>query len=118
MKKFIIFGIIIVLLLSACSSTKYPMSEKHKKYGLQALEIADAYLDFEITAKEAESRLKSLEEGADHLPEPANKDEEFGDKAVVRKVGLLWSAAALIVMGGSSSQFTEARDGLAELLGK
>lgn len=117
MKKFIIFGILVALLLSACSSTKWPMSEKHKKYGEQALKIVDAYLDFEITAEEAENRLASLEKSAKSLPEPANKDEEFGDKAVVREVGYLKSAFDLVLMGGSS-RIADARDGLAELLGK
>ena len=118
MRKFIVFALLVALLLSACSSTQWPMSERHKKYGLQALEIADAYLDFDITAEEAEKRLRALEKGAKSLPDPANKDEEFGDESVIRKVGILEGAAALIVMGGSSTSFTDARNSLAELLGE
>ena len=117
MKKFIIFGLLVALLLSACSSTKYPMSEKHKKYGEQALKIVDAYLDFEITAEEAESRIRSLVKSAKSLPEAANKDEEFGNGRVVAKVEYIQSAFALVNMGGSS-HIADARDDLAELLGK
>lgn len=124
MKKFIIFGIIIVLLLSACSSTKYPMTEQHEKWGRKALEIADAYLDFEISLEEADEKISSLAGSESALPKDANKEESNGNLIVrteVSRLDLAFSRAVLknkgIAVAPGSPDIIAARNSLAEILG-
>lgn len=122
MKKLLIFALVLALLLSACSSTKFPMTEQHEKFGRKALEIADAYLDFDLTVDEAYKKIDDLYVAADSLPE-GTKEQETGNSLVTTKVFLLQTAfygartKSLGLATAVSSDVLEARNNLAELLG-
>lgn len=126
MKKLIVLLLAAALLLTACSpSTKFPMTSQHEKYGRKALEIADAYLDFDLTLDEAKKKLDELEKSKVSLPEPG-EDEKVGSISMEVRVGSLQSAffhAALRADGlyglasEESADILKARNGLAEALG-
>ena len=108
---------LLLSLFSACSSTKYQMSEQHEKYGRKALEIVDAYLDFEITIEEADARLNSLRGASDTLPKDTEA-ESTGNKLVVGEVNNLYFAINLLKLNGrTSSDILELRNRLAGTLG-
>ena len=68
--------VISLFLLASCSTTpKYKCSELHRQYGLKAIEIADNYLDFNITASEAYEKLNELCERENELPKTESNDE-------------------------------------------
>ena len=109
--------VLLFSLLSACSSTKYPMTEQHEKYGKKALEIVDAYLDFEITIEEADARLDSLRGASDTLSNGTDA-ESTGNKMVVGEVNNLYFAINLLKLNGrTSSDILELRNRLAGTLG-
>lgn len=123
MKRVIVLCLAVLLLLTACSSkkskTKWPMSEQHEKYGRRALEITDAYLDFEITAKEAHERLGELKAAEDTLPEDASEDEHLGNFLIVSSVSNLYHHFFFVSYGRKpASDILEMRNSLAELLGE
>lgn len=66
-----------LLSLAGCGTAGKPenMSNQHYKYGKQAVEIADRYFDFEISADEAYRLITELTARKDELP-----DTETGDK--------------------------------------
>ena len=70
-----ILFVILLILLCGCESKPGDISEQHYNYGMKALEIADQYLDYKMTADEAASALNELLKREDELPEA-----EFGDK--------------------------------------
>jgi len=126
MKKLIVLLLAVVLLLTACSSTKFPMTSQHEKYGRKALEIADAYLDFDLTLDEAKEKIDDLRKSEASLPDPG-EDEEIGSLSVKTHVSSLQSAffsAALRADGlkglasEESADILKARNDLAELLGE
>lgn len=123
MKKIIIFAIVLALLLSACSSgPKYPMTEQHEKFGRKAVEIADAYLDFDLTVEEAYKKISDLYDAVDTLPE-GTKEQDVGNFFVTSEVFHLEStfygarAKSLGFATAVSSDVLEARNRLAETLG-
>lgn len=124
MKKTILLALIICLLLAACSSPKFKMSEQHQKYGLQALEIADAYIDLKISLDDAYQRLVTLSDAVDSLPEEKGTDNATGNLLLSSKVSRLesafWSARvkASGIASSISSDIVGVRDDLADLLGK
>lgn len=110
------------LLLSACSSPQFPMTEQHEKFGRKALEIADAYLDFEITADEAYQKISDLYDARDSLPE-GTSDQKTGNLIVESEVFLLESAFWAVSVKNSGlatavdSDVLGSRNKLAETLG-
>lgn len=59
----------------ASGSTKPDnVSDQHYRYALKAIEIADGYLDYELSAVEAYYQIESLVSREEELP-----DSEFGD---------------------------------------
>lgn len=125
MKKLLIFVLALALLLSACSSTKYPMTEQHEKWGRKALEIADAYLDFEMSLEEAHKKISELYDAADSLPK-GTEDEQFGNTLVgsnMLSLDFAFFNANLRAKGltglasKESADILKARNSLAEILG-
>lgn len=114
--------LLLFSLLSACASPKYAMTEQHEKFGRKALEIADAYLDFEISAEEAYQKLSDLYDAKDTLPE-GTSDQKTGNVLVESEVFLLQSAFYGAKMKNSGfatavgSDVLERRNTLAETLG-
>lgn len=108
--------------LSACSSPQFPMTEQHEKFGRKALEIADAYLDFEITADEAYQKISDIYDAKDSLPE-GTSDQKNGNLLVESDVFLLESAFWAVKVKNSGlatavdSDVLGRRNKLAETLG-
>ena len=67
---------IISLVLTGKTDTpnQTNISEQHRLYALKAIEIADGYLDYELSAVEAYYQIESLVSREEELP-----DSEFGD---------------------------------------
>lgn len=113
---------LLLSLLSACSSPQFPMTEQHEKFGRKALEIADAYLDFEITADEAYQKISDIYDAKDSLPE-GTSDQKTGNLLVESDVFLLESAFWAVKVKNSGlatavdSDVLGRRNKLAETLG-
>ena len=117
---------LLLSLLSACSSsTKYPMTEQHEKLGRKALEIADAYLDFDLSLDDACEKIKDLYHALDTLPE-GTREQSDGNRSLDLRVTLLESAFSHAKLRASglygvaskeSADILGARNDLAELLG-
>lgn len=125
MKKVIVLLLAAALFLTACSSTKFPMTSQHEKYGRKALEIADAYLDFDLTLDEAKDKIDALVKSEASLPEPG-EDEKAGSISMEVRVGSLQSAFFHAVLRADglyglaseeSADILKARNALAEALG-
>lgn len=125
MKKLIVLLLAAALLLTACSSTKFPMTSQHEKYGRKALEIADAYLDFDLTLDEAKDKIDALVKSEASLPEPSS-EENVGSLSVEIEVASLQSAFFHAVLRAEglkglaseeSADILKARNKLAEDLG-
>ena len=126
MKKVVCVLLVVVLLLVGCGAKpKFEMTEQHKKYGQKALEITDAYLDFDLTLEEAKKKINDLYDAQESLPEPSGK-EMVGSLAIevdvmsinseffhadLRAAGLKGLASA------ESADILKARNKLAEDLG-
>ena len=86
MKRFIstiLVGFLLfstITFLSGCGGGKpNDVSDQHYQYALKAIEIADGYLDFDLTADEAYAEISELEERKEDLP-----DGKVGDKTYVK----------------------------------
>lgn len=106
-------------------SPKFPTDEQHIKYGKKALEIADAYLDFEISLEEAKERIDLLCDASETLPK-GSEEQETGNLYVEIDVSYLQLTifnAAMRAKGltglasKGSADVLEARNGLARTLG-
>lgn len=116
---------LLLSLLSACSSAKFSMTEQHEKLGRKALEIVDAYLDYDLSLDEASEKIKDLYDAMDTLPD-GTSDQSVGNVSLEGKIMSLESAfthAKLRASGLSglaskdSADILGARNALAELLG-
>ena len=117
--------VLLLSLLSACASTKYPLTEQHEKLGRKALEVADAYLDFDLSLDDACEKIKELYNAVETLPE-GTREQSNGNRSLELRVMLLESAfshAKLRAAGlngiasKESADVLGARNNLAELLG-
>lgn len=98
-KKTIVLLVGLVVLIAVCvgifllfgSKPPYSMSSQHEKYGRKALEIADAYLDFDITAEEAYKKISDLTSAMGTLPKDT-EDEKLGNLFVVTSVNQVEAA--------------------------
>ena len=128
-KIFVLMLVVLLLfsLLSACSSSgpKFPMTEQHEKLGRKALEIADAYLDFELSLDDACEKITDLYHAMDNLPEGTSEQSTGNLSLSVRVMSLksAFSNAKLRASGltglasKESADVLCARNNLAELLG-
>ena len=94
MKRLIFLIVAIATLavaLSGCQKTKWKMSKQHEKYGCKALEIADAYLDFDLTIEDAYEKINDLCDANDTLPD-GTEEEELGNLSIETDVMALQSA--------------------------
>lgn len=126
MKKIVCVLLVAVLILAGCGPRpKYKATEQHIKYGQKALEIADAYLDFDLSLEDAKKKIDDLYDAEESLPKPS-KEEELGCIAIEGDVFSLNSAffhADLRAAGlkgiasAESADILKARNKLAEDLG-
>lgn len=121
MKRLILLFVAIATLavaLSGCQKTKWKMSKQHEKYGRKALEIVDAFLDYDITIDEAISKLDDLVLTEKTLPEAKNDDEETGNTFIVYGVRNLQSGLSLAKIRKDTSNVVDLRNSIAEDLGE
>lgn len=119
MKKLVCLTLALVLLLTACMSPMYKMDDQHKKYAEKAIEIADAYLDFDMTADEAYTKISALHDAEDTLPSVEKGDELYdGNFIVESEVFLLYCAISDAKFKRSGSDVLERRNTLATTIGK
>ena len=118
MKKLFCLALAFVLILSACEKSMFPVDDQHKKYGNKAIEIADQFLDFDISINEAYEKLKALEKSASSMPS-VDKDSKYydGNKFVENRVEILVSGALLATIKDDTSQIVDYRNAIAEILG-
>ena len=116
---------LLLFLFSACSSTKYPMTEQHEKLGRKALEIADAYLDYDLSLDDACEKIKALYQATDTLPDGTSEQSTGNLSLKVRVMSLesalthaqLRAAGLTGLASKDSADILGARNKLAELLG-
>lgn len=120
MKKLICYAMVLCLLfLAACSFSKYPMDDQHVKYGEKALEIADQYLDYELSVDEAYEKISSLNDSRKTLPTVEKDDKNYdGNFFVESEVSLLYFAFSSAKYRKDPSDILESRNRLASTLGK
>lgn len=118
MKKLVVLFLAAVMLLAACSVAKFPVDDQHKKYGQKAIEIADQFLDFDISIDEAYKKLAALKKAESSLPS-VEKDSKYydGNKFIVNRVEILEMTAFLATTKDDTSGILDARNSIAEILG-
>lgn len=118
MKKIVLIFVALALFLAACSTVTFPADDQHKKYGQKAIEIADQFLDFDISIDEAYKKLEALKKAESSLPS-VEKDSKYydGNKFIVNRVEILEMKAFLATMKDDTSDILDARNAIAEILG-
>ena len=108
----------VVFFLINYNSTKNPVDSQHKKFGRKAVEIADAYLDFEISAQEAYKQISDLYSARSSMPKTPESDEyRSGNESVEMEVFLLSCDLSDAYFKNDSSDVLGSRNKLAETLG-
>lgn len=129
MKRFIstiLVGFLLlstITFLSGCGGGKPDdVSEQHYRYALNAISVADSYLDYYTSASEAYSQIDTLYNRKDELPKT-----QFGDKThakdfmIESDVVILWSALGRAEYNATSEIYDdilEYRNDLADIIGK
>ena len=118
-----LFFVAFVLLLTACSSEWSDVSDTARNLGEQAIRIADDFIDGEITAPVAHSRLQNLNV-AEEIP--FDSDVSAADSLIRGRVIGMGSNLTLAATGSGAGSISvseareriqEARDFLADGLG-
>lgn len=80
MKKLITsFLLLSAVILSSCSTPMFKTSDPYISLGKKAVEVMDDYLDFDISIEEARSRMGSVYNRTNELPEVNANSEYKGD---------------------------------------
>lgn len=97
MKKTIILLCVLLLCFSLCGCQKEEnnISEQHYQYGAKAIEIADQYIDYKLTAAEAYEQLEDLYHRVEELPETEFEDEAYLNNSQVETYTLLLDTAMM-----------------------
>lgn len=121
MKRIIPIIAIFLLLCSACGSRGgADLSDAHYNYGVKAVEIADEYLDFSISAEEAHNKIAELSGSKDILPDTEYGDSQHaGNSSIEHDVTMLSHELLMIWTGdGSYDDLLDIRNSLAETVGE
>ena len=113
----------ITTLLLGCSdgtsnSTKPDnVSDQHYRYALKAIEIADGYLDYEITATDAYLQISDLLDRENELPESKFADENYRIESSTWRLN--WEIGKAMDAASSEvyNKIVEFRNEIAELIG-
>ena len=124
MKKalFIISVLLCTMLFSSCGENKeINVSEQHIQYGQRALEIADQYIDYEISASKAYEMLESLADREAELPDisPSDKNRS-GNSNVETYTFLLKCEISLSVNNPTDEKYSSIikhRNAIADVIG-
>ena len=133
MKRLSFLLTIAILLISLCSCGRVKpenTSDAMYQIGLNALAVADEYIDGKITADEALSRLEEIDELADAQYERWCEDfgtetlagtkyaNDFGISFDISRLKLKFSNIGSFYNATALSDIVEVRDELAETLGE
>lgn len=103
----------------ASGSTKPDnVSDQHYRYALKAIEIADGYLDYEITAADAYLQISDLLDREDELPESEFADDDYRIESSTWR--LRWEIVHAIDDASSEiyNKIVEYRNEIAEIIGE
>ena len=118
----LVFALLLLLLLGGKNDKPKDISQQHYQYGLKAIEIADAYLDYDISAKEARSQLENLTSREDELPDTEWEDPTHLNGYQVEFYAFLMKTEFVQAMYSSSSDsyddVVKCRNEIAEAIGK
>ena len=121
MKKLITVFFIAFLVVFLCSCGGKPENTSDAMYqiGINALGLADKYINGEITADEAYERIEEFNKQADTQAEKNNLEEYKNDESISHRISMLSSEILFSKSGTAAmSDVMEERDKLAETLGK
>ncbi len=114
---FTAIAVIVVFVLLPLSS-RNPVDTQHEKFGRKAVEIADSFLDFEISAQEAYSQIIDLYYAKSAMPEVSKNDKYYkGNDSVETEVFLLSCDLGDAYYKSDASGVLSSRNKLAETLG-
>ena len=109
---------IIIVLVLLPSRSRSPIDSQHEKFGRKAVEIADAFLDFDITAQEAYSQILDLYYAKSSMPKVSESDKYHdGNESVESEVFLLSCDLGDAYFNSDASDVLGSRNRLAETLG-
>lgn len=107
MKKVTCFIAIILFaatfMLSGCEKAKINISAEHYNYGKRAVEIADQFLDYKISAREAYNQLEILMDRRDELPDFDINDPNRANNSFLETDTLLMWCNIPLYEGSSGS---------------
>lgn len=112
--KRIIPIVLVLCFLIGCGQKGRIMSDHYRRYCEKVLEIADKYLDFEISANEAYDRINSLDSSIKSYPESEDEEEERGN----RSARLLVMTIEWDFVTNNGGEILEDRNAIARLIGK
>lgn len=122
MKKLITIFLLIALIFSLCAcygSKPDDIDQEFYEFGKKALDIADHYIDGNISADEADERLHNLYRSGEYsLPEIEIGGLKNIHNSSVKSTTLILAVEAgdLAYGTGSESKFLELRNSLAKVL--
>lgn len=109
---------IIIVLVLLSSRSRSPFDSQHEKFGRKAVEIADSFLDFEISSQEAYSQISDLYHAKSTMPKVSKDDKYYyGNDSVETEVFLLSCDLADAYYKSDASDVLISRNRLAETLG-
>lgn len=117
MKKLVVLILAAALLLVACS-TKLKADYMHEQFGRKAVEIADQFLDLDITLEEAQAKAFDLFDFEASLPSVEEGSEYYdGNYAIFDRVTTLVAGIDAAIYKGDTSKIINYRNAIAEVLG-
>ena len=116
----ILVGVLIIVTLH--NGVANNLNEQYFQYALQAIEIADQYLDYKITATEAAIMIESLRQRESELPSiDSDDDNYFVHRGITSDVMYLSHDLQIPQFDPSSEKYNdilERRNELAEVIGE
>lgn len=111
----------IIACCAYCDNQSSKVSEQHYRYALKAIEIADSYLDYDVSASYAYRQISDLKSREDELPDTESGDETHVNNFLVETDVLSLSIDLLMASYHGDSEYysevLEARNDLAERIG-
>lgn len=114
--------VLLMLSLFGCGAKYKDISPQHVEYTKKAIEIADKYLDYDYTAKEAYYELKDITNRENELPDVPDDDPGKTQNLVVETSVTLLQVRLLGAWGDDATyedyqEILESRNDLAEYIG-
>ena len=114
----------LCIVLSACadSGKEQNISNQHIQYSQRLIEIADQYMDYEITAEEAHNELDKLEERSAEIASAEPGTDDYFTASTIQNcfwnIELAVNRLAFSASQESMKDILQQRNKLAELIGE